>query len=123
MINIRIAQADLKVTEVASYEHSRIHGVSNLNARRDGLRVLRTIVAERLLPPPATRSTAQPCFPAPGAPPAGGHARIGEPRSLAPTRPGPPGPQPRRTASRGEANCSNERPVVAALEVLDSSPS
>lgn len=47
LINIRIAQAGLKVTEVASYEHSRIHGVSNLNATRDGWRVLRTIVAER----------------------------------------------------------------------------
>jgi glycosyltransferase involved in cell wall biosynthesis len=47
LINIRIAQAGLKVKEVASYEHSRIHGVSNLNARRDGLRVLRTIIAER----------------------------------------------------------------------------
>ena len=47
LINIRIAQAGLKVKEVASYEHSRIHGVSNLNARRDGWRVLRTIVAER----------------------------------------------------------------------------
>jgi glycosyltransferase involved in cell wall biosynthesis len=47
LINIRIAQAGLKVREVPSYEHSRIHGVSNLNARRDGLRVLRTIIAER----------------------------------------------------------------------------
>ena len=36
-----------QVTEVASYEHSRIHGVSNLNATRDGWRVLRTIIAER----------------------------------------------------------------------------
>jgi len=47
LINVRIAQAGLKVTEVASFEHSRIHGVSNLNAARDGWRVLRTIVAER----------------------------------------------------------------------------
>ena len=47
LINIRVAQAGLKVTEVASYEHSRIHGVSNLNAARDGWRVLRTILAER----------------------------------------------------------------------------
>jgi glycosyltransferase involved in cell wall biosynthesis len=47
LINIRVAQAGLKVKEVASYEHSRIHGVSNLNAGRDGWRVLRTIVAER----------------------------------------------------------------------------
>jgi glycosyltransferase involved in cell wall biosynthesis len=47
LINVRIAQAGLRVTEVASYEHSRIHGVSNLNAARDGWRVLRTILAER----------------------------------------------------------------------------
>jgi glycosyltransferase involved in cell wall biosynthesis len=47
LINVRIAQAGLTVTEVASFEHSRIHGVSNLNAARDGWRVLRTIVAER----------------------------------------------------------------------------
>ena len=47
LINVRIAQAGLRVTEVASFEHARIHGVSNLNAARDGWRVLRTIVAER----------------------------------------------------------------------------
>ena len=47
LINIRIAQAGLDVTEVASYEHPRIHGVSNLNAFTDGWRVLRTILAER----------------------------------------------------------------------------
>ena len=47
LINVRIAQAGLRVTEVPSYEHSRIHGVSNLNAARDGWRVLRTILAER----------------------------------------------------------------------------
>ncbi|MGH3840166.1 MAG: glycosyltransferase family 2 protein [Pseudonocardiaceae bacterium] len=47
LINIRIAQAGLKVKEVASYEHPRIHGVSNLNAWSDGWRVLRTILVER----------------------------------------------------------------------------
>jgi glycosyltransferase involved in cell wall biosynthesis len=47
LINIRIAQADLDVTEVASYEHARIHGVSNLNAFSDGWRVLRTILVEQ----------------------------------------------------------------------------
>jgi glycosyltransferase involved in cell wall biosynthesis len=47
LINIRIALACLDVTEVASYEHPRIHGVSNLNAVRDGWRVLRTILVER----------------------------------------------------------------------------
>ena len=47
LINIRIALAGLDVKEVASYEYSRIHGVSNLNAVSDGLRVLRTILVER----------------------------------------------------------------------------
>jgi glycosyltransferase involved in cell wall biosynthesis len=47
LINIRVAQAGLKVKEVASYEHSRIHGVSNLNTASDGWRVLRTILVER----------------------------------------------------------------------------
>jgi glycosyltransferase involved in cell wall biosynthesis len=47
LINIRIAQAGLIVKEVASYEHSRIHGVSNLNSFSDGMRVLRTILVER----------------------------------------------------------------------------
>jgi hypothetical protein len=46
LINIRVADAGLAVTEVPSFEHSRIHGVSNLNAVRDGLRVLRTILHE-----------------------------------------------------------------------------
>lgn len=47
LINIRVAQAGLIVKEVASYECSRIHGVSNLNALSNGLRVFRTILAER----------------------------------------------------------------------------
>ena len=47
LINIRAAQAGLIVKEVASFEYSRIHGVSNLNAFSDGLRVLHTILTER----------------------------------------------------------------------------
>jgi glycosyltransferase involved in cell wall biosynthesis len=47
LINIRIARAGLRVAEVGSFERSRMHGVSNLNAFADGLRVLRTIAAER----------------------------------------------------------------------------
>ena len=47
LITIRVARAGLRVTEVASFEHPRMHGVSNLNAARDGWRVLRTIFAER----------------------------------------------------------------------------
>jgi len=50
LIHVRVAKAGLVVAEVPSYEHSRIHGVSNLNAFRDGRRVLRTILAERRRP-------------------------------------------------------------------------
>jgi glycosyltransferase involved in cell wall biosynthesis len=48
LINIRVAKAKLRVREVPSYEGVRLHGVSNLNAFRDGRRVLKTIVRERL---------------------------------------------------------------------------
>lgn len=47
LLTCRVAAADLKVTEVPSVERERAHGVSNLNAVSDGLRVLRTIVAEK----------------------------------------------------------------------------
>jgi hypothetical protein len=50
LINIRAARTGLRVFEVPSFEHDRRHGVSNLNARRDGMRVLRTILAERVRP-------------------------------------------------------------------------
>ncbi len=47
LINIRIASAGLIVREVASYECRRIYGVSNLNALRDGVRVLGATIHER----------------------------------------------------------------------------
>lgn len=49
LIHVRAARAGLQVAEVPSFEHSRIHGVSNLNAFSDGLRVVRTIFKERRL--------------------------------------------------------------------------
>jgi len=55
LINIRVARAGLAVREVASYEHRRIHGVSNLRAVRDGTRVLRTILRERVRQQPKIR--------------------------------------------------------------------
>lgn len=51
LINIRVARAPLTVREVPSYERCRIHGESNLRTFRDGGRVLRTIVRERLRAP------------------------------------------------------------------------
>jgi glycosyltransferase involved in cell wall biosynthesis len=60
LINIRIAQAGLRVTEVPSFESPRIHGVSNLSPWRDGWRILKTILTERFI----CRSTcaSQPAF-------------------------------------------------------------
>jgi glycosyltransferase involved in cell wall biosynthesis len=53
LINIRIARGGLRIAEVPSFERERIHGTSNLNTFRDGWRVLRTIVRERIRRTPA----------------------------------------------------------------------
>jgi glycosyltransferase involved in cell wall biosynthesis len=47
VINCRFAAAGVAIVEVPSVELARIHGDSNLRTFSDGLRVLRTIVAER----------------------------------------------------------------------------
>ena len=47
LIHMRVAEEGLRVAEVPSFEHPRIHGVSNLDAFGDGLRVLKTILVER----------------------------------------------------------------------------
>jgi glycosyltransferase involved in cell wall biosynthesis len=54
LINVRIARAGLSVVEVPSFEDCRIHGQSNLNTFRDGLRVLRTLWRERARQPLAS---------------------------------------------------------------------
>lgn len=48
LLNCRFAQNRLNVVEVPSVELMRIHGASNLNAVSDGLRVLRTVLDERM---------------------------------------------------------------------------
>ena len=57
LMNVRALRAGLRVVEVPSFEAERISGASHLHAFRDGWRVLRTIVRERLqrrwTPPPA----------------------------------------------------------------------
>jgi glycosyltransferase involved in cell wall biosynthesis len=47
LITVRAAHAELRIIEVASTEKARLHGASNLRAIPDGIRVLRTILAER----------------------------------------------------------------------------
>jgi glycosyltransferase involved in cell wall biosynthesis len=48
LMNISAARAGLTVVEVPSFEYARIHGASHLRAVRDGLRVLRTILSQRM---------------------------------------------------------------------------
>ncbi len=47
-ISLRVHKARLKIIEVPSMEHPRIYGQSNLRTFRDGWRVLKTIVKERI---------------------------------------------------------------------------
>ncbi|SRR5258708_3751943 len=47
LINIRMHLAGLTIAEVPSVEYQRIHGLSNLNALRDGWRILKLILQER----------------------------------------------------------------------------
>jgi glycosyltransferase involved in cell wall biosynthesis len=63
LIHVRAARAGLRVAEVPSYEHARMHGLSRLNTARDGLRLVRTMIAERGAgrgqaagPPPRSRA-------------------------------------------------------------------
>lgn len=48
LLNVRVARAGLVVHEVPSYERPRFSGVSNLRVVPDGLKILRTIVLERM---------------------------------------------------------------------------
>jgi glycosyltransferase involved in cell wall biosynthesis len=58
LITVRLAKAGLAVTEVPSFEALRSYGSSNLNAFSDGLRVLRTIHAERKGPEQGSQADA-----------------------------------------------------------------
>ena len=46
LINLRIASAGMRITEVPSYEKDRLSGQSNLKTFRDGFRVMGTIIGE-----------------------------------------------------------------------------
>ena len=60
LMNIRVVKAGLRVQEVPSHEYLRIHGVSNLRAVRDGLRVLRVILKEQGVQPAAAPPSRSP---------------------------------------------------------------
>jgi hypothetical protein len=48
-MNFRAAKAGLTIQEIPSYEYLRLHGMSNLEVIRDGIRIARFIVRERFL--------------------------------------------------------------------------
>jgi glycosyltransferase involved in cell wall biosynthesis len=48
LVNIRAHRAGLKITEVPCFEANRIHGTSNLSAFKDGFRIARCIVLEKM---------------------------------------------------------------------------
>jgi glycosyltransferase involved in cell wall biosynthesis len=49
VMNVRAAKAGLAIQEIPSYEYLRLHGMSNLNVIRDGIRIAKFIVRERFL--------------------------------------------------------------------------
>jgi glycosyltransferase involved in cell wall biosynthesis len=48
VMNVRAAKAGLAIQEIPSYEHLRLHGMSNLKVFRDGIRIGKFIVREWL---------------------------------------------------------------------------
>jgi glycosyltransferase involved in cell wall biosynthesis len=58
-MTVRAVTARLRIGEVASYESPRRHGTSNLHAWRDGRRVLRTLLRERVILPATPCQLAQ----------------------------------------------------------------
>jgi glycosyltransferase involved in cell wall biosynthesis len=49
VMNVRAARAGLAIQEIPSYEHPRLHGMSNLKVIRDGVRIAKFIMRERFL--------------------------------------------------------------------------
>jgi glycosyltransferase involved in cell wall biosynthesis len=47
VMNVRAAKAGLAIQEIPSYEHLRLHGMSNLHVVRDGIRIAKFILRER----------------------------------------------------------------------------
>ncbi len=47
VMNVRAAKVGLAIQEIPSYEHLRLHGMSNLKVFRDGVRIARFIFRER----------------------------------------------------------------------------
>ena len=86
LISLRVASAGLSVTEVPSYERSRDSGVGKLHTFRDGWRVLRTILRERVRPSRRARGYDDFVLPATPAIDAANHGRVASSPSPGPRR-------------------------------------
>jgi glycosyltransferase involved in cell wall biosynthesis len=62
VMNVRAAKAGLKIHEIPSHEHSRLHGESNLHIFRDGMRIARFIARERFGSSAREAKAAQPAM-------------------------------------------------------------
>ena len=109
--------AGLEIREVPSFELVRRAGVSNLNARRDGMRVLRTTLARdagrRSQAPFDLRPVDMPVWPADRVPATGERRRI-ERRRIDPAAAGYAGPERRQGERRETAGT-----IVAYRAVYD----
>jgi glycosyltransferase involved in cell wall biosynthesis len=99
VINVRAAKAGLEVVEVPSFERDRIHGLSNLNAWRDGWRVLRAIARERVARLPEPSDAWMPDF-------AEIEASVARPAGNAL-------PAPAKAAGKQDGRAANPQPAVA----------
>jgi glycosyltransferase involved in cell wall biosynthesis len=79
LLSCQVARAGMTVTEVPSFESKRLYGSSNLRPLRDGLRIVRIILRERLRRSPAVEAEPEnePVI-APGGPPAGSRGRASD---------------------------------------------
>lgn len=60
LLSCQVARAGLAVTEVPSFESKRLYGKSNLRPVRDGLRIVRIILLERLRRSPVAEAGPEP---------------------------------------------------------------
>jgi glycosyltransferase involved in cell wall biosynthesis len=62
VMNVRAAKAGLAIQEIPSYEHLRLHGMSNLKVVRDGIRIAKFILRERFTGQAAKRTSGEDTF-------------------------------------------------------------
>jgi hypothetical protein len=109
LINCRVAVAQLAVAEVPSIEQLRLFGDSNLDAMKDGLRVLKTLMTEWSRARVIRRK---------GRVPMANSDQRYEPQAVAEILPVAAGTKSSETMSAGRAS-TNENPGTISDRLLD----